>query len=198
MVNQDLYFVKKSEKVMAISRHYLYSEFPEKLTLENKIMIFADRIRGWQLYPAEEVIEINPHAGFIVLFSLMHYFETIGKYIEGFTHEGESPKFFKIGFKHISPYLGPGISELSDSDINNIYKKVRNALYHTGLTGRGVVLTGDADYAIQVRDTTIIINPHKLVVSLHKHFDSYLGKLNNQNEVALRQNFEKRFNYLHE
>jgi hypothetical protein len=182
---------------VAISRHYLYSEFPPKLTFENKIVIFADRVRGWQLYPAEEVIEINPHAGFIVLFSLMHYFEMIGKYIGGFIDERKSGIFFNIGFKDVSSYLGPGISELPDSDINNIYEKVRNALYHTGLTGHGVVLTGDADYAIQVKDTTIVINPHELVISLHKHFDAYLVKLNDPNEKILRQNFEKRFDYLH-
>ena len=183
---------------MAISRHYLYNQFPEKLTIGNKIVIFADRVRGWQIYPAEEIIQLNPHSVFVVLLSLMQYFEMIGKYIAGFANEKESPKFFKIGFREVAPYLSPSASKFSDSAVNTIYNKVRNALYHTGITGNGVALTGDADYAIEIQNEIIIINPHKLTISLHNHFDFYIEKLHDPNETILRQNFEKRFNFLHE
>lgn len=181
---------------MAISRHHLWAEFPPKPTIENKIVIFADRVRGWQLYPAEEVIEIIPHSGFIVLYSLMHYFEMIGKYITGFEGERGSKKYFKIGFKNAASYLGPGVQDLSEADLDNVYKEVRNALYHTGLTGHGVVLTGDADNSIEVKNADIIVNPHRLVVSLHRHFDAYLERLHNPDELVLRQNFEKRFDQM--
>ena len=181
---------------MAMSRHYLWAEFPPKPTIENKIVIFADRVKGWQLYPAEEIIDMTPHSGFIVLYSLMHYFEMIGKYITGSEGEGESKKYFKIGFKDVASYLGPGVQDLSEMDLDNIYKKVRSALYHTGLTGHGVVLTGAADNSIEVKNANITINPNKLVVSLHKHFDAYLERLHNPDELELRQNFEKRFDHM--
>lgn len=186
---------------MEISRHYSESDFlgyPSKLTIENKIAIFADRVRGWQLYPAEEVIEILPHSGFILLYSLLHYFEMIGKYIGGYTGERDSPKFFKIGFKQAAKYLGLQGSRLTDNEMDNIYNKVRNALYHTGLIGKGVILTSEFKDAIKIANNYIIINPHKLVIALQKHFDSYLEKLNNINEKTIRQNFEKRFDYLNE
>ena len=181
----------------AISRHYQRDEFPEQLTLDDKIMIFTDRVRGWQLYPAEEIIDIIPHSGFVVLYSLMHYFEMIAKFMEGFTKEGQSKQYFKKGFKHAATYLVSNTSVLTDLVMESFYSKVRSALYHTGLVGPGIILTSNVDSAIQLQDTNIILNPYRLARALQQHFDAYVRKLNDPNETALRQNFETRFDYLH-
>jgi hypothetical protein len=60
-------------------------------------MIFADLVRGWQFYPAEQIIDVSHHAGFIVLYAVMHYFEMIAKFKDGFTGYNKIPTYFKKG-----------------------------------------------------------------------------------------------------
>lgn len=180
----------------AISRHYNSNDFPQPMSLDDKITLFADRVRGWQLYLAEEIVDRIPHAGFIALYSLMHYFEMIAKFMDGFVSEGSSDKYFKEGFKDASKYLVKDVVLLTDPIVDMIYKQIRCALYHTGLVGPNIILTGDIGEPIQINNAGIIVNPHKLARALQQHFDSYLRKLNDPSQTSLRNKFETRFNYL--
>ncbi len=80
--------------------------------------------------------------------------------------------------------------------MDGINKKVRSALYHTGLTGHGIDLTSATNTAIQIDGANITINPHRLERCLHQHFNAYLKELNDVGKTVLRENFEKRFDYL--
>jgi hypothetical protein len=187
--------------VWAISRNYLRNDFPEELTIEHKIIIFADRVKSWQLNPAKEIIESNPNHGFIVLYAIMHYFEAIGKFIKGIVGDikgdRKSRVLFKVGFSDVAPYLGLNLKTLPQNILDIIYDKVRSSLYHTGLTGPGIALTGDISSAIIMDGARVIINPRQLVISLVNHFDAYIEKLNNPEEITLRQHFQNRFDYLY-
>jgi hypothetical protein len=54
--------------VFAISPKYTTLDFPNGMTLENKIDVFADRIAGWQIGIAKKIIQHEiQHSGFALL-----------------------------------------------------------------------------------------------------------------------------------
>jgi hypothetical protein len=73
------------------------SELPKDITLDLKIDIFKERIEGWKLDIADQLIngikdekgntitEGNPHSGYAVLDIILSYFEMIAKYQAGYT-----------------------------------------------------------------------------------------------------------------
>jgi len=72
--------------VFAISPKYTTLDFPNGMTIENKIDIFADRINGWQIGIAQKIIQHQiQHSGFALLHIVFSYFEMIGKYLSGFS-----------------------------------------------------------------------------------------------------------------
>ena len=67
-----------------ISKTYTTDDFSDGFTtIEDKLKVFADRVRGWQLEVAAQLIADNPHAGFGVLHIVTSYFEMIGMYLMG-------------------------------------------------------------------------------------------------------------------
>jgi hypothetical protein len=59
--------------VFAISPNHTTLDFPDGWTLENKIDVFTDRIEGWQIGIAKEIISKEiPHRGFALL-HIRHY-----------------------------------------------------------------------------------------------------------------------------
>lgn len=184
----------------AISRHYRRDEFSEELTLQDKIAIFTDRVRGWQLDPAEQIIEVSHHAGFIVLYAVMHYFEMIAKFKYGYAPEGReggSLRYFKKGLKDAAPYLLDNKSKLTDDVAGKVYEKVRCCLYHTGIIGRDIIINHNINSAIQIEDEIISLNPLRLIHAIERHFNAYLKKLNDPKESELRTKFLARFNFQH-
>ena len=182
-----------------ISRHYHRDDFPRVLSIEDKIDIFADQVRGWYLYPAEETITHVANSSFIVLCALSLYFEMIGKFMEGYTEKGDSRRFFEKGVKDAAPHLTTEPATLTPAVLDRLYTEVRSDLYHTGMIGRGIVLTTQSNEAIAVKlqNTNITINPHVLIRSLQKHLDSYLRRLKDPGQSQLRQSFQTRFDWLH-
>ena len=62
-----------------ISRNYTTQHFPNgPQTIDDRILLFTDRVRGWQLDPAIRCIRNDPHAGFAALHIIVSYFEVIG------------------------------------------------------------------------------------------------------------------------
>lgn len=184
-------------------------DFPEKLTVYHKIMIFYERVIGWQIDIANIVAngikdetgkvlkcEIKD-SGYAVLNILLSYFEMIGKYNAGYLGEmtrgtwqdNSSKKHFKEGVGMVFPEFKkyPWLPR-------KLYTNVRCGLYHHGMTEGGIILTGESNLPIKPTDEEwLIINPHLLVLKLKDHFESYIEQIiNDQN---LRVNFEKRFDY---
>ncbi len=176
-------------------------DFPAGLSLDQKIEVFADRVIGWQLDPGQEMADKIPGSGFAVLHIVMSYFESIAKFEAGYSKLGKSRKYFKLGFNSVF-HLPQKIDKLeANSLIDLIYEQLRCGLYHSGMTGRGIVITGEISSVIQVGQSAngehyIVVNPHKIAGYLKQHFLDYLRKLRNPEEDKLRLYFEKRFDWL--
>ena len=126
-----------------LSPSYQDTDFPVPHSLETKIALFEDRVLGWKLDIADQLIngsqEKSPirHSGYATLDIVFSYFEMIAKYEAGFTGL-ESGKYFKQGvysvfpeFKIISPPAQTSLSpvgnviSLIDYDLRKSYLNSR-------------------------------------------------------------------------
>ncbi len=80
-----------------VSPHFPSSAFTGPLTDEQKIELFADSVRGWQLDVAERLIASDPHSGLAVLSIVLSYFEMMAKYRDGYAAKGKSKEYFSKG-----------------------------------------------------------------------------------------------------
>jgi hypothetical protein len=205
---------------MWISPSHQDTDFHSPLDIEDKITLFEDRILGWKLNIADQVIngqkdssgnmlrEPIQHAGFATLDILFSYFEIIGKYETGYVDKYESKSHFRQGVYSVFPQLKmptpPSVlgvqgivHTIADEVLDLLYEGVRCGLYHTGITNNRILLTGSVPnpLAFDLQHEMLIINPHLLVPALNTHFASYVAKLRNDENSVLRANFEKRFDY---
>lgn len=180
--------------------------FKSPWTIDDKIRIFEESTRGWQLDIAEICINggkdhagnnipIIKDSGFAVLHILLSYFEMIAKYEDGFTRIGKSEFYFKEGVKSVFPNLYDESRNTVDRLLDIMYHKTRCGLYHGGLTEKNVILTGEVDFPIgfDAKNEILVINPHKLPRTLMDHLDNYVTKLRDSKYLEIRKNFERRF-----
>jgi hypothetical protein len=178
----------------AISPHFVNEDFPADLSTDQKVEVFADRVRGWQIDIAKLCAASSPHSGFAVLSILFSYFEMIAKYQAGYAESGQSEVFFGRGFLDVFRIHPDPPPDVKKQLIRKLYRDVRCGLYHNGLTGHGIALSGDlSDPIAYVPPDGIMINPHLLVPGVEKHFLGYIRRLRDSRNVDLRLNFEKRF-----
>ena len=178
--------------VFAISPKYTTLDFPNGMTIENKIDIFADRINGWQIGIAQKIIQHQiQHSGFALLHIVFSYFEMIGKYLSGYIGDRGSRSNFKIGVKATFTEIGPEEEIL----LNTLYLSVRNGLYHLGMTKINVMLRCDIPGSIGFNSekNILAICPDRLVEDLDIKFRNYVSELRNPKNIDLRKNFELRF-----
>jgi hypothetical protein len=183
--------------VYAISPNFRNIDFPSDMSLDQKIEVFADRVKGWQLDIAQKCAEDIPHSGFAVLHIVCSYFEMIAKFQDGFTGEGKSPEYFSKGFNSVFPNLSNQSPYLQEKLLKKLYKDVRCGLYHAGGTGPNIELSGDFNFPVAFTSPPdkVKINPHRLVPELQQHFKSYIRQLRDSNNEGLRKNFEARFDH---
>jgi len=181
----------------AISPHFLDIDFPSSMSLDQKIEVFADSVKGWQLDIAQQCADSIPHSGFAVLSIVWSYFEMIAKFQDGYTNDGKSEEYFSKGFDNVFPNLSNPSPEIKERLLKKLYKDVRCGLYHAGITGPNIALSGDFNFSVAFASPpdSVRINPHKLVPDLEQHFQSYIRQLRNHNNEDLRRNFETRLNY---
>jgi hypothetical protein len=176
-----------------ISRTFYDHDFPV-FSLQDKITVFEDRVVGWLLEPAGQVVEEIPHAGFAVLLVLVSYFEMVAKFAEGFCKKGESKTHFRKGLRWVFDDKG-----FSDEECDLVYWELRNGLYHAGIAGPSVRLSRDFPEPLSCNKSgngvMVDVNPHTLPRKLEAHFVSYVKRLRDPSEVSLRANFEKRFDW---
>ncbi len=179
----------------AISPRHNQADFPDGLELDDKIEVFIARVEGWQLGPAIEMIKMGiGYRAFALLAMVTSYFEMIAKYSEGFVGKRESGIYFKKGLQLVFPEMSlPDDVEL----LTAIYDRVRNGMYHVGMTKPKVLLV-DATAApgsigYQAATDLIAIAPDTLVDDLRIHFALFAVQIRNKENVDLRANFEARF-----
>lgn len=181
----------------ALSPNNIVEDIPTVMSLDRKIDVFADRVRGWQLDIAQQCADNIKHSGFAVLHIICSYFEMIAKYKEGITNDKEvsSRRYFKKGFKEVFPALSSASKGIKEKQLEKLYNDVRCGLYHAGITGPGILLSGDYNFPVSFahQDNKVQINPQKLVLALIEHFSSYIRQLCKPKNIELRRNFEARF-----
>jgi hypothetical protein len=198
-----------------LSPSYQDTDFSIPHSLDTKITLFEDRVLGWKLEIADQIINGSQektsirHAGYATLDIVISYFEMIAKYEAGFTGR-ESEKYFKQGvysvfpeFKHISPSTQTQLTpvgklvSLIDVVLGLIYEGIRCGLYHSGITNGKIFLTGEikTPMAFELQNQMLIINPHLLVPKLKIHLQDYMGRLRDTNNTDLRTKSEVRYDF---
>lgn len=194
---------------MWISPKYRSTSFKKPLSIDDKITIFVDRTLGWQLDIADKIIngESSPdgrqtaspiqHSGFAVLHIVLSYFEMIAKTEEGYIQPGKSEEHFKRGVLSVFPSLKSPPVPITDDLLKILYSGGRCGLYHGGLTDSRIVLIGDieAPMGFDTANKKLLINPHRLVPAMKKHFRQFEARLRDPNNIELREKFERRFDY---
>ena len=181
----------------AISPHHNLDDFPNGLTLDQKIEVFIDRVEGWMLGPAKEMVTKGlGYRGFALLSIVTSYFEMIAKYTEGFAQKGKSAHYFEKGLQMVFPEMAlPDAKDLLDS----LYERVRNGMYHVGMTKPNVVLVdpsfGRGSIGFNSPTGAIVIAPDTLVDDLTIHFRSFAKQLRDPNQQTFRTDFEERFDF---
>ncbi|UJG43593.1 MAG: hypothetical protein K9W46_00075 [Candidatus Heimdallarchaeum endolithica] len=196
-----------------LSKNFTNKDFPSeysKWSLDDKIKLFIDRVKYWQLDIANKVIngfETTkglkftgiPDSGFATLNILFVYFETIGKY--GYRPLGKPKEKFIAGFKAVHNDLKWNYATSENELVTiakKVYEKVRCGVYHVGMTEQDISLTSETKNPFEIiwskdKIKYIIINPHELARDLLKHCDIYEKRLRDSSEEKLRKNFEKGF-----
>jgi hypothetical protein len=81
--------------------------------------------------------------------------------------------------------------------LNGIYDRVRNGIYHLGMTKPKVLLvdaqTTPGSIGYEAATDLIAIAPDTLVDDLRIHFSSFAGQLRKRENAELRAKFEARF-----
>lgn len=180
---------------IAISPKHFDTDFPNGLNLDDKIELFVERLEGWQLGVAHEVIQKQvSHQGFAVLSIVVSYFEMIAKYRAGYADNGQSSYYFKEGVKEVFPSLS--LPEHKDV-LAVLYEDLRCGLYHVGMTRHRVLLTESfpLPLAYNPRIKMVAVNPVMLVNAIQAHLTLFAAELRDKNNLIFRRNFEKRFDY---
>ena len=206
---------------MFMSPKYEASDFPIPRSIDDKITIFEDRIFGWKLDIADQLINGRnhsdgsqertpiPHSGYAALDIVFSYFEMIAKYEDGYLDFGKSKHYFRQGVYSVFPAMRnyqvpaevPGVQgivvSLVDYVLDLMYIGVRCGLYHRGSTSGRVVLSEGfrGPLIFDPQNISLGINHRLLVPKLKEHFASYIKRLRDEGNPELRNNFEARFDF---
>lgn len=198
---------------MWVSWKHQHTDFSQPAAFEEKVVIFNEKVWGWQLHIAELCLDGGkdhdgrtdlpkiPHSAFAAMQIMLSYFEMIAKYENGFIppnpRQGESAKYFKLGVKSVFPDLVNQNQGEVNSFLETFYEKARCGLYHMAQAEAGILLTGDLPEAMRfdTASKTLVINPHRLPGVLKSHLENYRIRLLETTNTDLRQKFESRFNH---
>jgi hypothetical protein len=194
---------------MWITPNFQDNNFNWPLSLDDKIEIFLDRTKGWQLGIADTIINGEsddqgniisdgiPHSGFATLHVVLSYFEMIAKYQDGFANVGRSRHYFREGVLSVFPHLQNQPQNIVRDLLDTLYEGARCGLYHGGMTDPRIVLTGDTNSAMvyEAQNQRLVINPHRLVPALTAHLEAYGNQLRDSTNIQLRNDFERRFDF---
>ncbi|GBE20092.1 MAG TPA: hypothetical protein ENG87_04575 [Candidatus Pacearchaeota archaeon] len=158
--------------------------------INTKILVYEDRVKEWFLEVGRKLKQDN-EAGFIILQVALSYIEGNQQYRKGKSSDRKSKEFFKEGMKQIFPEIIK--TENADTLLNMFYKQVRCGLFHDGITGRFVTISGEFLNALEISDIEMKINPHRLLDGIIEDFDNYIILLKDEKNLVLRRNFEVRF-----
>ena len=180
-----------------VSPNYPMSKFGPNPTIDDLITIFDDRVDGWQLRIAEEMLtQIGDastpdmkHCGYALISVVVSYFEMAGQLFKPVKNSPSPGRDFEAGFRDVYPK-----TPLQSSEIGRIYDGVRCGMYHSGYTKRGVFIDGTFPTSFAVEPDCVLLNPHLLIPELRANFASLIPRLRNTANTDMRLNFEQLYN----
>jgi hypothetical protein len=125
-----------------VSPHYRDTDQGERATFEQEVLVFADRVWGWQLDPAERMCELRSQWALAALSVVVSYFEMIEGYRRGLGDKAERRRRGKELFKGgVHWVLQDEDRKAVDVMARRLYEAVRNGLYHESLVREGIELS---------------------------------------------------------
>lgn len=156
--------------------------------VDDKIFIYKRQVEEWFLNRAVSLCRRNNN-NFIVVMVATSYIEGVEQYRTGMESNGRSRQMFSAGIRRIF-----GLQNVSDHQLSNLYKHLRCGLFHNGMSGDAVVLDRRLKNAIEFSNRgTIDINPRLFLGAIVQDFNQYVSDLSNQNNIELRNNFDRMF-----
>ena len=201
-----------------VSRHFLNSDFPQLLSVDNAITIYADQVHSWFLDVAERLTK-DVEADFVVLMVITAYFEGYEIYRRGEDSKGRNPEtkesksreFFRAAFKEIVPVciepsdtnkVNPGASDTNREDAIDeiatmLYDQMRCGFFHAGMTRPQVSLSRGALSNPRPpvlakkcgSEWRVVINVPALLEVVKAHFRGYLSQLRDSKNREAREKF---------
>lgn len=178
---------------------------PEKLespSTEDLIDVFEDRLQGWLLEPAEELIRhpLGQVPGFGMLLS---YFEGVWIFVKGEDSHGRSKQFFREAFlhtfrqSHLDETLLGRIADVLYQDARCGFfhdSMFRQRIYFSHYFGGPLAITlpkvgGIIDQTGAIE--SIVVHPAEFFRFVEGHFKGYVGRLRDTSETDLRVRFEQ-------
>jgi hypothetical protein len=197
------------DEIFAISPHYTTDDFPDigNDTVDNQILVYADRVRGWQPEQAQALRDVpgtGPHSGLAVLAVIVSYFESTEMYRDGYVRKPQdrmSTRYLIAGLRRILVNHIVSEREIDFEKVAEIMSEdVRNGMYHESITGPRIILNRlEPPIVIQVIEdeagsiALLRIDPYRLVDVLGADFNAYEHELKDQQNQQLRNNFRAHF-----
>lgn len=193
---------RPNPSVTWLSPRHRSDQFTKPVPLSAKVDLFEARVSGWQLQIADECANgikgqpADPHAGFAVLHLCLSYFETIGKYEEGYAGNDQSKKHFKLGLRSVFPNLRRTSPAFFETRTDLLYKAARCGLYHASQASSGVLLARPSSaLRFHPKRDLVLVNPYLLPGVLQEHLKRYCNRVLRPRNRILRANFERRFDH---
>jgi hypothetical protein len=179
----------------AISLHFKrFDEYPgmywhqdekrwyERDDFDTLIALYEDRVQGWFL---DCVRQVQHNGGFIMLMVAVSYVEGADRYRTGDTDEGSGHRFRRSMRR---------IFDVDDSTASVVWKHVRCALFHDGMTGKQILLDGDLEQSISSGEGgEIRINAQRFLDRILGDLQQYVAELRDLGNTALREKFKEVF-----
>jgi hypothetical protein len=179
-------------------------------SLEDKIDVFEDQVKGWTLQHAYYLTtKENPsgahNAGFAILMLVGAYFETIESCYRGTSSKGKSKAFFRAGFLRVfpdlpskaQPIIKGNLSDEVNKLVDELYTEVRCGLYHGMATKTRVLITRNripVTFALNnFTLSAIVLDPWSFLEAVGNHFVTFLKELRDPANASLRTSFERFF-----
>ncbi len=177
-----------------VDKHLKENQAPEESSfdpgdIDTKILVYEDRVKTWFLDIADG-LKKNNEAGFVILSIAIAYIEGNQQFREGKTsnRRGRSPKFFIRGMRRIF-----NKEHVAENILKEFYHQVRCGLFHNGMTGNKVSISGQLPLPVRNDGEKIDINPHKFLDNIIDDFKDYILILKDPKNKKERGNFEKRY-----